>query len=244
MIPLRSIDGVTAWALRGLPRVRMTRPAGPPEVSGAVEARWRELCAENPRYFDGPVLSVVTFDPEGGEVLCRRDRFMRLAVQPRVATGVQQLSVTAVLTARDSSGRRYVLLGRRSPQTRIYGGMWELGPSGGVAPPPLNVDALEGEALLAHLADEVSEEVGLEVRGGRGVAYVRDHVAHSDDVHIECDMGAIEALGASGPANWEYTETRWIPLDTVAQFDEGFAAEIIGPTRAAFRVMGWVNERV
>jgi hypothetical protein len=244
VIPLRSIPGVTAWPLSGLPRVRMTRPGGPPEVSQAVEARWAELCAENPRYFDGPVLSVVTFDPEANEVLCRRDRYMRLAVQPQVATGVQQLAVTAVLTASDAMGRKHVLLGRRSPQTRIYGGMWELGPSGGVAPPPLNVDELPEDALLSHLADEVSEEVGLELRGGRGVAMVRDHVAHSDDVCIECDLGPLEALGASGPANWEYTETVWLPVDAVAQFDEGNAGEIIAPTRAVLRILGWVPEGV
>lgn len=226
--------------------VTITRPPGPPELSPAVEARWRELCIENPRHFDGPILSVVTFDVDGGEVLCRRDRYSRLAVQPRVMTGVQQLSVTAVLMARDGAGRRYVLLGRRSPQTRIYGGMWELGPSGGVAPPPANVEEVSAGALLSHLADEVSEEVGLEFDASRAraVAFVRDHVAHSDDVCIECDLGAIEALGRSGPANWEYTETVWLPVDAVAQFDEGNAGVIIAPTRALFRVLGWVGDGV
>ncbi|HYE63568.1 MAG TPA: hypothetical protein VD997_16375 [Phycisphaerales bacterium] len=244
MIPLRSIEGVTAWPLEGFPRVRMTRPPGPPEVSPAVEARWRELCEENPRHFDGPILSVVTFDADGGEVLARRDRYMRLAVQPRVVTGVQQLSVTAVLTVRDGAGRAYVLLGRRSPQTRIYGGMWELGPSGGVPAPHPSVEEVPVGALLSQLEDEVAEEAGLVVDASRvrAVAYVRDHVAHSDDVCIECDLGALEDLQHSGPANWEYTETLLLPVDTVAQFDESNAAEIIAPTRAVFRVMGWVGD--
>jgi hypothetical protein len=244
MIPLRSIEGVTAWPLREMPRVRITRPAGPPEVSGAVQARWDQLCAEYPRYFDGPILSVVTFDPDACEVLARRDRYLRLAVQPQVATGVQQLSVTGILTAHDASGRKHVLLGRRAPQTRIYGGMWELGPSGGVPAPPAGAEELGREWLMRHLADEVSEEVGLELRGGHAAAFARDHFAHSDDVNIECDLGLLEDVPRAQPANWEYTEVRWLPIDMVAHFDANNAAAIIRTTRAVFRVLGWVPDPV
>jgi hypothetical protein len=244
VIPLRSIEGITAWPLKELPLVTLTRPSGPPEVSPAAEARWRELCAENPKHFDGAILSVVTFDPEANEVMCRRDRYSRLAVQPQVPTGVQQLAVTAVLTARDQSGRKHVLLGRRSRHTRIFGNLWEVGPSGGVPPPPASLDALPPDALLHHLADEVAEEVGLELHGGNAVAYIRDHTAFSDDVCIECDLGPLEALGASAPANWEYTEVLWLPVDTVAVFEEANAGEIIAATRALFRVLGWVRDGV
>src|ERR1041384_7215902 len=126
MLPLRFIPDIIAWPLAGELSVRISREP-PPAPSAAVAARWDELCRENPRHYDGPLLSVVTFDPDRAEVLCRRDRYQRLAVQPRVPTGVHQLAVTAVLTAADGGGRRYVLLGRRSQQTRVFGGMWELG---------------------------------------------------------------------------------------------------------------------
>src|SRR5262245_13445545 len=141
MLPLRSIPGIVAWPLNGELTVTVSREA-PPSPSGAVTARWEQLCRENPRHYDGPLLSVVTFDPERGEMLCRRDQYQRLAVQPQVATGVHLLAVTGVLVATDGGGRRYVLLGRRGKQTRVFGGMWELGPSGGVAPPPANVQSL------------------------------------------------------------------------------------------------------
>jgi isopentenyldiphosphate isomerase len=243
MIPLRSIEGITAWRLKDLPRVALTRPAGPPEVSPAAEARWRELCAQNPRHFDGPILSVVTFDPDANEVMCRRDRYMRLAVQPRVHTGVQQLSVTAVLTARDEAGREHVLLGRRAQETRIFGGMWEIGPSGGIPAPHASVQELPADAIIAHLSDEVSEEIGLEIEQGEGVAYIRDHVAYSDDLCISCDLGRLEEVGASA-ANWEYTEVLWLPVDSVSVFDQANAGEIIAATRALFRVLGWVPDEV
>jgi hypothetical protein len=244
VIPLRSIEGVTAWPMQSLPRITLTRPPGPPEVSPAAEARWRELCAENPKHFDGPILSVVTFDQDANELLCRRDRYSRLAVQPRVPTGVQQLAVTGVLTATDASGRRHVLLGRRSPQTRVFGGLWEVGPSGGVPPPPANVLDLPPDALLTHLADEVAEETGHDLPAGRAVAYIRDHVAFSDDVCIECDLGPLEALGASAPANWEYTEVLWLPIDTIPVFEASHPHEIIAATRALFRILGWVHDTI
>jgi hypothetical protein len=201
------------------------------------------LCEANPRHYDGALLAVVTFDPERAEMLCRRDRYQRLAVQPQVATGVHQLAVTAVLTATDGGGRRYVLLGRRSPQVRVYGGMWEIGPSGGIAPPAVNVETLDAGDLVRHLADEVVEEVGLVLPAGRVVSMVRDLGAFSDDVVIECDLGSLEAVGPrTGAVNWEYSETNWLPLDSVRQFDAGNEGEIIAATRAIFRVMGWIDE--
>ncbi len=241
MIPLRSIEHITAWPLAAPPRVRLTPGAAPP-ISGAAAARWADMCRANPRHFDGPLLSVVTFDSDANEVLARRDGYARLAVQPQVRTGVQQLSITAVLLARDASGREHVLLGRRSRETRIFGGMWEVGPSGGLPPPPASIEELPASAILNHAADEVAEEVGLTITTGRAVAYLRDESAHSDDICIACDVGPLESVFAAGPANWEYTETRWTPTDTIAQFDTDHATHIINATRALFRVMGWVHE--
>jgi hypothetical protein len=241
MLPLRSIPGIIAWPLAGALDIRIARDPAP-EPTPAVAARWDQLRRENPRHYDGAVLSVVTFDPDTHEMLCRRDRYQRLAVQPQVHTGVHQLAVTAVLTAFDGGGRCYTLLGRRSPETRIHGGMWELGPSGGVSPPAANIDTLTAADLHRHLADEVAEEVGLELPPGQIVAMVRDLTAFSDDVAIACELGSLEAIAPrTGAANWEYTETLWLPIDAVRGFDATYGNEIIAATRALFRLLGWVG---
>ena len=241
MLPLRSIPGIIAWPLTRSLHIRISRERAP-EPSPAVAARWEQLRRENPRHYDGALLSVVTFDPEHAEILCRRDRYQRLAVQPQVPTGVHQLSVTGILTATDGGGRGHVLLGRRGLQTRIFGGMWEIGPSGGVAAPAANIESLTNDDLVRHLADEVAEEVGLGLPGGKPVALVRDEEAFSDDVAIACDLGSLEDVGpGTMGANWEYSEILWLPVDAVPQFDAAHEKEIIGATRALFRVLGWID---
>ena len=229
----------------GTLRVTVSRGVVPVNT-GAVDQAWAKLMAANPRYFDGPLLSVLNLGPADAtqptnEVMVRRDRFSRLAVQPGVQTGVRILSVTGVLTARDGDGREHVLLGRRGRGTRIYGGMWELGPSGGLQDPPAPVTELDEAAVFSHLADEVQEEAGLLVEHGRAVGVARDHAAMSDDIVFVCDMGPLhEVQGRAGPANWEYEETRWLAVADAAAFDAAHAREIIPPTRALLRAFGWV----
>jgi hypothetical protein len=257
VIPIRLSDGAVC--------VSIANDARTPN-SAAVDAAWAKLVASNPRYFDGPILSVVHLPHEAlaeamhdapeqsrrgeaptdtprFEVLARRDRFARLAVQPSVATGVRILSVTAALLARDASRREWVMLGRRSRATRVYGGMWELAPSGGLHDPPAAIRSLDHDAILSHLADEVMEEAGLHVTGGQAVAIARDHKAMSDDIVFACDVGSLEDAGARAhAANWEYDEVRWIATDSIAPFDALHEHAIIPPTRALFRGFGWIAE--
>lgn len=242
--PYLGIPGIEVWPIvPGRGALHLVVARGPaPAASDQVAHAWGRMCGQNPRLYDGPVLSVVTFDPDRNELTCRRDSYQRLAVQPSIATGVRQLSVTGVLTARDASGRRWVLLGRRGESTRIFPGMWEIGPSGGLPPPALNVESLGEVDLLRHLSDEVVEEVGLDVTSGRVAALVRDHGAHSDDVVIECDLGSFEqACDLAQPANWEYSETMWLPVDSVGPFDTANEGSIISATRALFRTLGSID---
>ncbi len=224
--------------------VTISRSA-PPINSGAVDSAWSRLVAANPRYFDGPLLGVVSLGPASAEhpsneIIARRDRFSRLAVQPGVMTGVRILSVTAVLVARDVAGTQHVLLGRRGKGTRIYDSMWELGPSGGLQDPPAAVHSLDEGAVFSHLADEISEEVGLHVEHGTPVCIIRDHFAMSDDIVFVCDLGLLEEVCAkAGPANWEYSETTWVAAGDIPAFERIHEREIIAPTRAIFRALGW-----
>lgn len=242
--PSTDIPGIECWRIdggRGALRVTITRER-PPAPTAAVEAEWARRVAANPMLHDGPVLSVLGFDAETNAIAARRDTYKRLAVQPRVPTGVRLLAVTAVLRAVDASGASHVLLGRRSRRTRIYGGCWELGPSGGVGLPQPAVEHMGLAELCEHLVEEVREEAGLHVQGpGVPVAYVRDHVACSDDLVIVLEAGSLETLqAAAGPANWEYDETRWMPVTDAAAFDTD---ETIAATRAIFRAMGWIDSQ-
>lgn len=226
----------------------------------ATEKRWGEMLAANPRLYSGPLLAVVSIDFEEGVIHTRRDEFKRLAVQPQVKTGVQILSVTGVLTARDAQGSEHVLLGRRGRGTRIYGGMWELGPSGGLTPPAALTTTLDERDARRQVLEEAEEELGLQLGShvdnspapspAHGVVlYVRDTIACSDDLVIPLrheEAGSMERLDAAlkqqrATHAWEYEETRWVALDELAAFDAQHASEIIITSRAVFRGLGWVK---
>ena len=247
-VPLTTIPGVEAWPLssaNGPIRISIAREPSGSDIAAPnarIAARWSTLCAANPRLFDGPILTVLHFDPSLNTILARRGNYASLAVQPEVPTGTKLLSTTAVLTATDSLDRRFALLGKRSRQTRIYGNMWELGPSGGLPVPPAAIEHLTAREVLAGLSDEVHEEVGITVNQGQIIAYTRDAIAHSDDIVLHCDLGSLEeATQQVGPANWEYQEVLWLPIDSVQPFDEANADTIIPTTRAIFRLLNWIE---
>lgn len=223
--------GCTARIVRG----------APPSLSEDVNSAWTRLVSLNPRLYNGPLLSVLSIDPDPIEFLCRRDCFARLVAQPALKTGVSLLAVSALITARDRAGREHVLLGRRGRSTRVYPGMWENGPAGGITPPPPNIDLITEEQMLTNLREEMEEEIGLVVEPSDLVALVRDTVAFSHDLVYRCEAPSVEeATMKLAGANWEYSETLWLPIDEVAAFDAANPHEIIPPTRAIFRVMGWV----
>lgn len=246
------IPGIEAFAvpeLRHGVRVVISRER-PPAPSARIAEEWDRLVRQNPALFNGPILSVLSIEigPERVEIGCRRDQFQRLCVQPTVPTGARLLAVTGILAARDEEGREHVLLGRRSPKTRVFGGMWEVGPSGGVDPPPLSTEEIDERLLLGRLMEEIAEEAGPElgerVRGAPAqvVALTRDHLAFSDDLCIKFAMGGLSTAMRNDEAagNWEYTRTRWVAKDQIAAFDRDHASEIIPASRALFRVLGWV----
>lgn len=224
----------------------------PPGMDACIRDAWAGILASNPRSFDGPILAVDRLPHEmrepsrqssrvptspAFEIIARRERYARLAVQPKVPTDVRILSVTAIVLAQDAMRRSWVMLGKRSRSTRIYGGMWELGPSGGVQVPEEGVDVLDHDALVRSLAEEVREEAGLEVRKAQAIAITRDHHAMSDDIVFACDVGTLEeASSQAHAANWEYEEVRWLAMDSLAPFVARHEQEIIPPTRALLRM--------
>jgi 8-oxo-dGTP pyrophosphatase MutT (NUDIX family) len=238
------IPGVEVWLI-DLPEVLVTLGRDEtPEPSPAVAEHWQSLCRDNDRLYDGPILSVVSLDIPHAHIHARRDRYSRLAVQPQVKTGVRLLAVTGVLTACDQGGREYVMMGKRSDKIHAYPGLWEFGPAGGMAVPPVTIDRFGMELLGAHLKDEIMEEAGVDISLSTMTpcALVRDHLAMSDDVVIRCDLGVLDDAAQVPNANWEYTQVRWIPLDALPNFLAG-PEQFIPPAPALARALGWLDSR-
>lgn len=219
------------------------------EQAMRIEAVWNELRRENDRLHDGPILRAISIDAESGEVRCRRDTYRSLAVSARLGLGVRQLGVMGAITGRDRAGREHVLLGRRAAQTRIYPGLWELAPSGGVTPPPMNVPGLGLGDLAAALADEADEELGLDLSGQSiaAIAVLRDVHACSDDIVLRIELAdPIDPRRGVCPASndaadrWEYLDVAWIALGDVHTFVDDHRGAIAPPTRALLRWLGWV----
>lgn len=241
--------GVEAWARPADGALRVTVRAGragprDARTEAAVEARWADLVASNPRMFNGPLLSVAGADLASGAVECVRDDFKHLAVQDRVRTGVEILAVSGVLVARDRAGREHVMLGKRGVQTRVYGGLWELGPSGGMPLPREGVSELGLDDFVEHLREETREEAGIEIGGAfcTCAGFCRDFVARSLDVMVRVELRERVEEVASRARDWEYEDVRWVAVDEVEGLDRRLGAGIIAPTRAFFRVMGWAGD--
>jgi hypothetical protein len=230
-------------------RVRIeTAPAGHNhDTADAADAEWARLCAQNPRLFNGPVLAFAGLAPDG-TIRAHRDDYRRLAVQPAVRTGVVQLSVTGLLLAPDHEGTPHVAFGRRSVSTRLYGGLWELAPSGGLDAPPMGTDALDGGDILRHLLAELREEMGLAIderslaRTPAPVCVALDPRASSADLVLRIELTRpveeLIALADAAPDRWEYERVRWVsvaelPAFVAAEGPESFIPPAVPTLRAA-----------
>ncbi len=261
-----SIPGVTIERLGcglGSLRISLDAPARrlDPVARQRMDEVWAREAARNPRLFDAPMLSAVEVDAAGGHIRCRRGSYRELVAHPIVDTGVLQVSVTGVCLGQDARGAEHVMLARRGAQTRIYGGMWELAPSGGLdAPVRASSDApseMTGRDAWDQVMLELEEELGLENSGAIGpsdpACLCTDPHARSIDIVFPvrvawvvgeavgdgADVGAVAGAPVGGMA-WEYDRVRWVPLAEVAAFDARHAGEIIAPSRALLRWFGWV----
>lgn len=223
-------------------------PAATGPARAEVEGRWAELCAQNPRLFDGPILALDAIEPgELTRLRARRSSYKHLAVQNPgpgcVDTGTDQLSITVVITAADRGGTEHVLLGQRGARTRIYPLMWELGPSGGVDPPPTDITSLTLNDLARHALVEVEEElagaVQVEITGAP--CLTSDPFARSYDVVLlaRATQPIDPQATSAAPANWEYADARWIAIAEIGAFAASHTTSIIGPTLALFRHFRW-----
>lgn len=238
---------------------------GAPPLAPAEASQWSALQKTNSKYFDGPILRLERLPAGDNTLHANVDRYARLAVQSSQSQNltaertpkprpIRLLSVTGVLLASDTAGREHVLLGQRASNVRCYPTMWELGPSGGLEVPanlaPGSCLTLTEADIVQQLAREMQEEVGLAkgrslIAGARAtaVAILQDDHAFSDDIIVIVNLAfdAHDLMQDLLPANWEYTQLRLVPLDTLAEFDSQYAQSIIPPTRTLFRALGWLE---
>lgn len=177
----------------------------------SIENAWQQLCAHNPRYFNAQMLAFDSYNPTTGEISASVEQYKHHAVRDEVPLGISLLAVTAILTAPDEYGQQRFFLGRRSTDTHRYGGLWELGPSGGVDVPPPDIRRLNLDAIVDELRREIIEEIGIEVYSCPflPIGLVHDDLVGSVDIAIQLDLPAIPEMDQ----NWEYTECRWVTGD-------------------------------
>lgn len=245
---VRSIDDARTLRVEILPDA----PGRSAETERRTDELWARRRDANPRLFNGPVLAwadnPLAFD--GTTIRARRDEYRRLTVQPDVATGVMQLSVTGLIVAPDRTGTPHLCIARRAHDTRIYGGMWELAPSGGVDPPPAGDRSLDARDLFTQLLLELTEELGLPVEPDPGtpVCVVTDPIAMSADVVIRVDIvRPVEDLiahaeGDAHTSRWEYDAVRWIALDELGRFVRAAGPDAcIPPMLDVLAFLGWLD---
>lgn len=231
-------------------------PGGPPAPTGEMLERWALAAAANPRLFNGRILRYVSHEAREGRgvrVRARHDTYQRYGMQGHdpaaadPARDIYHLAVTGVVTTHDPHGRGAVVLGRRGGSTFVYPGMWEQAPGGG----------LESADLYTQLLTEMEEELGLPglVDGSRRddlleppaaddvLGLTIDPNTPSVDVIVRVRLreGAERAMQAG---SWEYGSTRLALIAELPEFLEREGeANIIPPTVAIWRGMGWVTGR-
>lgn len=206
-----------------------------PEKQRLIDDAWDQLCASNPKYFNAPILVFDTYDPASGVISAHIGEYKHHAVRQSVDLGISLLAVTAVLCRPDRARNAPTyLIGKRSTQSHMYGGLWELGPSGGIEPPRVD-SGISLRGLIEQVDREVREEIGLSVihQPAAAVSLVHDARAGSTDIHI----GVVLADAHDPDPNWEYDDTRWVTLDELLAYCDEKPNEIIPTTIAHARFL-------
>lgn len=214
---------------------RSSTPPLDPDTQRLVDEAWDSLCAQNPRYFNGPILVFDAYDPASGVISAHVGEYKHHAVHAEFDLGLSLLAVTAVLARPDRErDATLYLLGKRSEHAHMYGGCWEFGPSGGIEPPRRR-NSIGFRSLLEQVDREVREEIGISVlkQPAAPVSLVHDPIAGSTDVHVGIALVNERKLDL----NWEYDDTRWVTLDELLAWADDKPDEIIPTTIAHARFL-------
>ena len=167
-----------------------------------VDARWQALCAENERFFDGPMVHVlgVSRNGHGGvQIHVQECSYRFYAVQKTgLDCGVRPLGVKGITFARDEAGVVRVLVGQRSGRVAFYPRAWEFVPGGGLEPLA---------APAEFVQRELREEAGLSaLHTPIAIALLYDPCATTWEIvhRLEVDARDIPQLG------WEYEQFAFV----------------------------------
>lgn len=193
----------------------------------AVDQAWDDLCAQNPRYSNGPILAFESFDEDNGVINASVDGYKYHAVRASVDLGVKILSVTGIFSAMSDNGPVY-LLGKRAESTHWYGGKWEFGPSGGIEVPSDDQHSIDTVGVIRELQREAIEEAGLELTGCEASVL---GIAHDDSVgSVDIVIGVEVPEAFAHNPNWEYTQIRWSTLSEILEWIERDPDAFIDPS--------------
>jgi len=196
----------------------------------SIDSAWQKLCDQNPRYFNGGILSFTGFDPSSSTVSAAVEQYKNHAVRDAIGLSIKLLAVTGVLAAHDAYGQPMYLICKRSPSTHGYGNLWEFGPCGGVDVPPASNNTLDFNAIVSELNREAMEEAGIDLSGTLSAPLVlaHDEAAGSVDIVIRVELPKIPQMEPS----WEYVDHVWISLDDLKGWIESNPDQFI-PTAVA-----------
>ena len=208
-----SNDGSRLIRLRRPPVINLVSDRWvPSEVDlSEVDAVWRALCEENPRFHDGEllhVLGVVRNGHAGATIHVAPTSYRFHAVRRLgVDTGIRPLGVKGLCVVPDPvTGEASLVAGRRSAETASYPGRWEYLPGGGVdrIEPPIDP--------VLVIRRELEEEIG-----GEGsvdpiaLAILEDVEVGTWEIVYRASIGAMPAT----PPNWEHDELRAVTPDSL-----------------------------
>lgn len=216
---------------------RAPDPALVPRINDA----WESLRAANPRYHDGAMLVVESRSP----LTVRRDTYRTLATAAIFDPTIRALGVQGVVIGRDRSEHEHTLFGRRSAETRIYGGLWENAPSGGMTAAP-GRGALSLGDFIGALRGEGIEELGLDLADAeiKPIALLDDPRAFSIDLVLEVrphrpiDPRAIPCSARDG-GRWEYIDAAWVRWDQIGGWMRRDRAAFSPSTLVLANRYGW-----
>lgn len=233
------VPGVRVEAVAGPVTVRVVRGAlaRTAEQEAALEDAWRAMCARNPRYFNGRILSFESYDAGSGVAIARDVAYRDHAARDAANLGIAFFGVTGILRVGAGAEAR-CMVGRRGATVHDYPGQWEFGPCGGIDPPAPPADTLTPEDIAREVGREASEELGIDL--GRAtteaLALVHDDPVGSTDLMLLVSLDREPATNA----NWEYSAVRWLTLPELAAWGRSRPDEVIPTTRA---VCDWMLAR-